>query len=101
MLTNIAGEQSSVQKETDGGYRIQFLRVNGYLDFVVADMADAEEAGAATLQQWIKDCESEGIAPFRDPEDTSPVPNRETWEAIQELEEGRGDRIPGAGPELY
>ncbi|MBE3231970.1 type II toxin-antitoxin system HicB family antitoxin, partial [Escherichia coli] len=68
-IITIKGQPAAVTFEADiNAFRGKFLNVNGYCDFVATSIEALYREGESALDEWMADCEEDGIAPFREEE---------------------------------
>lgn len=76
----IKGQPAVITFEAEpGAFRGKFLNVNGYCDFVADSITGLHREGELSLNEFLQDCEEEGIQPFREEEQerlTLRVPGR-------------------------
>lgn len=64
-IITIKGQPAAVTFEADiNAFRGKFLNVNGYCDFVATSIEALYREGESALDEWMADCEEDGIAPF-------------------------------------
>lgn len=69
-IITIKGQPAAVTFEADiNAFRGKFLNVNGYCDFVATSIEALYREGESALDEWMADCEEDGIAPFREEEE--------------------------------
>ncbi|EHN1096151.1 type II toxin-antitoxin system HicB family antitoxin [Escherichia coli] len=69
-IITIKGQPAAVTFEADiNAFRGKFLNVNGYCDFVATSIEALYREGESALDEWMADCEEDGIAPFRKEEE--------------------------------
>ncbi|EIC0518920.1 type II toxin-antitoxin system HicB family antitoxin [Salmonella enterica subsp. enterica serovar Chester] len=62
----IDGHPAAVNYESElNAFRGQFLDVTGYCDFISDSLDGLKKEGQVSLDDYIDNCEEEGIIPFR------------------------------------
>ncbi len=93
-IITIKGQPAAVTFEADiNAFRGKFLNVNGYCDFVATSIEALYREGESALDEWMADCEEDGIAPFREEEEqkrVEPDPKGQRWSRYDHRHQRRG-----------
>ena len=101
-IITIKGQPAAVTFEADiNAFRGKFLNVNGYCDFVATSIEALYREGESALDEWMADCEEDGIAPFREEEEQKRLTLRVPHQGFGSLSAARAIAWHGTGDSVF